>query len=71
VIGIMPLHAAESLDRSNLLGTMGTSVQNRPTEEQPMTTIKRLLRRLDGYTLEAFNSPGTLQRRRPGRHAVR
>jgi hypothetical protein len=24
-----------------------------------MTTIKRLLRRLDGYTIEAFNSPET------------
>ena len=24
-----------------------------------MTTMKRLLRRLDGYTLEAFNAPAT------------
>jgi hypothetical protein len=38
-----------------------------------MTTIKRLLRRLDGYTLEAFNSPQTHERahRRAGRHAAR
>jgi hypothetical protein len=40
-----------------------------------MTTIKRLLRRLDGYTLEAFNSPQTHSlandRRRGGRHAAR
>jgi hypothetical protein len=34
-----------------------------------MTTIKRLLRRLDGYTLEAFNAPET--HRRAGRHAAR
>jgi hypothetical protein len=33
-----------------------------------MTTIKRLLRRLDGYTLEAFNAPATRTRSR-GRHA--
>jgi hypothetical protein len=38
-----------------------------------MTTIKGLLRRLDGYTLEAFNSPQTLARAagRGGRHAAR
>ena len=29
-----------------------------------MTTIKRLLRRLDGYTLEAFNAPATHDARR-------
>jgi hypothetical protein len=29
-----------------------------------MTTIKRLLRRLDGYTLEAFNAPATRARTR-------
>jgi hypothetical protein len=34
-----------------------------------MTTIKRLLRRLDGYTLEAFNAPET--HRRAGRRAAR
>lgn len=34
-----------------------------------MTTIKRLLRRLDGYTLEAFNAPAT--HRRAGRRAGR
>jgi hypothetical protein len=32
-----------------------------------MTTIKRLLRRIDGYTLEAFNAPVTRARSR-GRH---
>jgi hypothetical protein len=34
-----------------------------------MTTIKRLLRRLDGYTLEVFNAnaPTSHQRRRHGR----
>ena len=31
-----------------------------------MTTIKRLLRRLDGYTLEAFNAPETTRARTPG-----
>jgi hypothetical protein len=36
-----------------------------------MTTIKRLLRRLDGYTLEAFNAPATHDRLRRGRHAAR
>ena len=38
-----------------------------------MTTIKRLLRRLDGYTLEVFNAPQTLARAtgRDGRHAAR
>jgi hypothetical protein len=42
-----------------------------------MTTIKRLLRRLDGYTLDAFNAPQTHERalqraaRRGGRHAAR
>ena len=36
-----------------------------------MTTIKRLLRRLDGYTLDAFNAPSTHDRRRGGRHAAR
>ncbi len=38
-----------------------------------MTTIKRLLRRLDGYTLEAFNAPETLDRAagRGGRRAAR
>jgi len=36
-----------------------------------MTTIKRLLRRLDGYTLEAFNAPATHQRRQSGRHVAR
>ena len=38
-----------------------------------MTTIKRLLRRLDGYTLEAFNAPQTHARAtgRGGRHAAR
>ena len=35
-----------------------------------MTTIKRLLRRLDGYTLEAFNAPATRVRAR-GRHSAR
>ncbi len=35
-----------------------------------MTTIKRLLRRLDGYTLEAFNTPATRARTR-GRHSAR
>ena len=39
------------------------------TEEHPMTTMKRLLRRLDGYTLEVFNAPAT--HRRAGRHAAR
>ena len=34
-------------------------------KEHPMTTIKRLLRRLDGYTLEAFNAPAT-RRPHPG-----
>jgi len=34
-----------------------------------MTTIKRLLRRLDGYTLDTFNAPET--HRRAGRHAAR
>jgi hypothetical protein len=33
-----------------------------------MTTIKRLLRRLDGYTLEVFNAPATHHRSRTGRH---
>jgi hypothetical protein len=28
-----------------------------------MTTMKRLLRRLDAYTLEAFNAPATRARR--------
>ena len=27
-----------------------------------MTTIKRLLRRLDGYTLDTFNAPHTHER---------
>ena len=37
-----------------------------------MTTIKRLLRRLDDYTLEAFNAPQTRERAgRAGRHAAR
>jgi hypothetical protein len=38
-----------------------------------MTTIKRLLRRLDRYTLESLHAPQTLQRaaRRGGRHAAR
>ena len=31
-----------------------------------MTTIKRLLRRLDGYTLDAFNAPETHARARTG-----
>jgi hypothetical protein len=35
-------------------------------KEHPMTTIKRLLRRLDGYTLEAFNAPATRARTRGG-----
>ena len=35
-----------------------------------MTTIKRLLRRLDGYTLETFNAPAT-HGAAPGRHAAR
>jgi hypothetical protein len=39
-------------------------------KEHPMTTIKRLLRRLDGYTLEAFNAPATRSRSR-GRHSAR
>jgi len=29
-----------------------------------MTTIKRLVRRFDAYTLEAFNPPHTRRRRR-------
>ena len=33
-----------------------------------MTTIKRLLRRLDGYTLEAFNAPQSQAGPRRGRH---
>ena len=36
-----------------------------------MTTIKRLLRRLDGYTLEAFNAPATRARRRAARERER
>ena len=38
-----------------------------------MTTIKRVLRRLDGYTLEVFNAPTTHDRslRRGGRHSAR
>jgi hypothetical protein len=34
---------------------------------------QRLLRRLDSYTIEAFNAPATLQRAagRGGRHAAR
>jgi hypothetical protein len=36
-----------------------------------MTTIKRLLRRLDGYTLDVFNAPATHQRNRGGRHSAR
>jgi hypothetical protein len=36
-----------------------------------MTTIKCLLRRLDGYTLEAFNAPATHDRRRGARHTAR
>jgi hypothetical protein len=35
-----------------------------------MTTIKRLFRRLDGYTLDVFNSPASHQRS-SGRHAAR
>ena len=35
-----------------------------------MTTIKRLLRRLDGYTLEAFNAPETHRTRRPPRRTL-
>ena len=31
-------------------------------EEHPMTTIKRLLRRLDGYTLTTMNAPATHER---------
>jgi hypothetical protein len=29
-----------------------------------MTTMKRVLRRLDAYTLQVFNAPGTHARRR-------
>jgi hypothetical protein len=29
-----------------------------------MTTVKRLLRRIDTYTLQVFNAPGTHARRR-------
>jgi hypothetical protein len=36
-----------------------------------MTTIKRLLRRLDGYTLQTLNAPQTHDRARTGRHADR
>jgi hypothetical protein len=46
---------------------MEMSAQESTTEEHPMTTIKRLLRRLDGYTLEVFNAPTSHQRRRHGR----
>ena len=35
-----------------------------------MTTIKRLLRRLDGYTRQAFNAPATRARTR-GRPSAR
>ena len=43
-----------------------------------MTTMKRLLRRLDAYTLDVFNAPTTHSRaasriagrREPGRHAA-
>ncbi len=36
-----------------------------------MTTMKRLLRRLDAYTLDALNAPTTHARARRGRHAAR
>ena len=36
-----------------------------------MTTMKRLMRRLDAYTLDVFNAPSTHDRRRDGRHAAR
>lgn len=41
------------LDRSNTCRTMDV-----------MTNMKRLLRRIDSYTLQVFNSPGTHARRR-------
>jgi hypothetical protein len=49
---------------------MELSAKYRQPPEHPMTTIKRLLRRLDGYTLEAFNAPATRARTR-GRHSAR
>jgi hypothetical protein len=40
-------------------------------EEHPMTTIKRLLRRLDSYTLDVFNAPQTHDRTHDRTHARR
>jgi len=31
-----------------------------------MTTMKRVIRRIDAYTLQVFNAPGTHARRRNG-----
>ena len=63
-------HVAESLDRSKESRTMEGQGNTPHPKEHPMTTIKRLLRRLDGYTLEAFNAPATHGRSR-GRHSAR
>jgi hypothetical protein len=57
------------IDPRNPAPWKGKAIHTHP-KEHPMTTIKRLLRRLDGYTLEAFNAPATRARTR-GRHSAR
>jgi len=58
------------LDRSKKTRTIEEYGNTPHPKEHPMTTIKRLLRRLDGYTLEAFNAPASRARSR-SRHTAR